>query len=398
MKIQKSLPVILLVGSSMLSATAIAAGDTYSGFPVTLKGYSGDKKTSVRYSGQAARHVLHNSLKKIITSLIVIFIASTHLAIAKEVNVYSARKEALIKPVLDVFSKETGITVNLITGKADALLTRLRLEGIASPADVFITVDAGRLHRAKLAKVLQQTQSETLKKRIPSNLRDVDNVWFGLSQRARPIFYAPDKVDPSELSTYEALADEKWRGRICMRSSNSVYNQSLVASMMDAIGKEKTQQWLNAFVKNFKQRPAGGDTDQLKAVAAGLCDITIANTYYFGRLINSQDESDKTVAKKLRVFWPNQQDRGTHVNVSGAGITVHAKNKENALKLIEFLSSPESQAWYSAVNNEYPVVKGSDISETLKSWGEFKQDTVDLSILGENNRSAVELMDRADWK
>ncbi len=317
---------------------------------------------------------------------------------ADQVNVYSARKEALIKPILDTFSQNTGIQVKLITGKADALLTRLRLEGSASPADVFITVDAGRLHRAKAAGVLQKTNNENLNKLIPANLRDVDGYWFGLSQRARPIFYAKNKVDPKELSTYEDLASKKWQGKICMRSSNSVYNQSLVASMLNATGEKATQDWLNSFVENFVRKPAGGDTDQLKAVAAGQCDITIANTYYFGRLINSADQNDNSVADKLGVFWPNQTDRGAHVNVSGAGVTTHSKNIANAVKLIEFLASPESQAWYSAVNNEYPVVPGSEISDTLKSWGTFKQDSVDLSILGSNNRNAVKMMDRANWK
>ena len=316
----------------------------------------------------------------------------------EEVNVYSARKEALIKPLLDIFNKETGIKVNLITGKADALLTRMRLEGKASPADVFITVDAGRLHRAKQAGILQAAQSKTLEQLIPANLRDTDNQWFGLSQRARPIFYAKDKVNPEQLSTYEDLANNKWQGKICMRSSNSVYNQSLVASMLNAIGEEKTQTWLNQFVANFKRKPVGGDTDQLKAVAAGECDITIANTYYFGRLINSTEKSDQAVAEKLGIFWPNQNDRGTHVNVSGAGVTANARNAQNAIKLIEFLASNDSQVWYSSINNEYPVVEGATISDTLSAWGTFKQDTVDLTVLGENNREAVKLMDKANWK
>jgi iron(III) transport system substrate-binding protein len=323
---------------------------------------------------------------------------STVLAAADVVNVYSARKEALIKPILDTFSEQSGIKVNLITGKADALLTRLRLEGRASPADVFVTVDAGRLHRAKAAGVLQVTDSQLLQQAIPENLRDSDGYWFGLSQRARPIFYVKGQLDPKVLSTYEALADEQWKGRVCMRSSNNVYNQSLVASMFTATGKAATQSWLNTFVTYFARPPAGGDIDQLKALAAGLCDVTIANTYYFGRLLNSELEAERELADKLAIFWPNQQDRGAHVNVSGAGITAHAKHPANARKLIEFLVSDEAQAWYSAVNNEYPVVKGAVISPTLKAWGEFKQDTVDLSQLGLHNRTAVEMMDRAGWK
>lgn len=316
----------------------------------------------------------------------------------EQVNVYSARKEALIKPILETFSDQTGIEVKLITGKADALLSRLRLEGRASPADVFITVDAGRLQRAKAAGVLQPVSSERLKERIPPNLRDSEGYWYGLSRRARPIFYAKDRVDPEVLSTYEALANKRWDGRICFRSSNSVYNQSQVASMMEAIGVDATEKWVRTVVSYFARPPAGGDVDQIKAVAAGVCDITIANTYYYGRLINSDHADDRALAQQVGLFWPNQQDRGVHVNVSGAGMTKHARNADNALKLIEFLASDEAQRWYSAVNNEFPVVPGVEYAPTLAAWGEFKQDAVNLSILGERNREAVKLMDRAGWK
>ena len=332
------------------------------------------------------------------TLVCALVLAPSYANANKSVNVYSARKEALIKPALDRFSAATGIRVNLITGKADALLTRLRLEGRASPADIFITVDAGRLHRAKEAGVLQPVQSDTLDQLIPNNLRDADGYWFGLSQRARPIFYAKDRVQPAELSTYEALADQQWKGRICMRSSNNIYNQSLVASMMAATGVAATENWARGLVANFAKPPAGGDIDQLKAVNAGLCDIAIANTYYFGRLANSAKSDEQAIVKQVGIFWPNQQDRGTHVNVSGAGVTAHAKNAANAIKLIEFLASEQSQQWYSAVNSEYPVVQGVAIAATLKNWGGFKADTVDLSKLGINNRKAVELMDRAGWK
>ncbi|MCJ8340477.1 MAG: Fe(3+) ABC transporter substrate-binding protein [Pseudomonadales bacterium] len=315
-----------------------------------------------------------------------------------EVNVYSARKEALIKPLLDKFSQSTGINVNLITGKADALLQRLKIEGKASPADIFITVDAGRLHRAKQAGVLQPIDSAVLNKNIPAHLRDADNLWFGLSQRARTIFYAVDRVNPSELSSYEDLASSQWRGRICLRSSNNIYNQSLVASMIENIGADKTETWAKQIVANMAKPPSGGDTDQLKAVAAGVCDITIANTYYYGRLSNSTSNSDQQLVKKVKIFWPNQDNRGVHMNVSGAGVTKFAKHKENAIKLIEFMSSAESQAWYAAVNSEFPVLKSAEISATLKSWGGFSTDPIPLNKLGENNRSAVELMDRAGWK
>ncbi|MGD8349266.1 MAG: Fe(3+) ABC transporter substrate-binding protein [Gammaproteobacteria bacterium] len=317
---------------------------------------------------------------------------------APVVNIYSARKEALILPLLKRFQEQTGIEFRLVTGKADGLLKRLQIEGRASPADVFITVDAGRLQRAKEAGLLQQIDDPVLEERIPPNLRDRDNQWFGLSQRARVIFYVKDTVDPSELSTYEALADDKWRGRICMRSSNAIYNQSLVASMIEADGVEKTEAWAKKLVENFARKPAGGDTDQLRAAAAGLCDIAVANTYYYGRLLDSDKEKDRKAASRLGIFWPNQDGRGAHVNVSGAGVTKHSKHRDAAIKLLEFLVNDESQAWYAKINDEYPVVDGVKIPETLKSFGEFRSDSLNLTLLGENNRAAVELMDRAGWR
>jgi iron(III) transport system substrate-binding protein len=317
---------------------------------------------------------------------------------ADEVNVYSARKEALILPLLEKFASETGIGFNLITAKADALLKRLESEGQSTPADVFITTDAGRLQRAKDAGVLRPVDNAVLKSRIPQNLRDKEDYWFGLSQRARVIFYARDRVKPDELSTYEALADEKWKNRICIRSSGNIYNQSLVASMIEAHGVDKSESWARGLVANFARKPAGGDTDQLRAAAAGLCDLAIANTYYFGRLVNSSKEKDQQVAGSLGVFWPNQGDRGAHVNVSGAAVTRHASHPEAAERLLEFLVGAEAQTWYAEVNNEYPVVADAAVSATLKSFGDFNGDSLNLSRLGENNRSAVQLMDRAGWR
>jgi iron(III) transport system substrate-binding protein len=326
--------------------------------------------------------------------LLLMFGSLQNVAQADEVNVYSARHELLILPLLERFKAETGITVNLITAKADELVKRLEAEGRSTPADVFITVDAGRLQRAKEAGVLRAVDNPVLNARIPQNLRDRDNYWFGLSQRARVIFYAKDRVDPSELSTYEALADKRWQQRICIRSSSNIYNQSLVASMIEADGVEKTEDWARGLVANFARRPAGGDTDQLRAAAAGQCDIAIANTYYYGRLANSDKAGDRAVAAALGVFWPNQADRGAHVNVSGAGIT----HSDAAERLLEFMVSPESQTWYAKVNLEYPVVSDAQTSELLKSFGDFKSDSLNLSRLGENNRAAVELMDRAGWR
>ncbi|MGD8557959.1 MAG: Fe(3+) ABC transporter substrate-binding protein, partial [Chromatiales bacterium] len=296
-----------------------------------------------------------------------------------EVNLYSARKEQLIKPLLDSFTEETGISVNLVTGKADALLKRLETEGRNTPADLLITTDAGRLHRAKEAGVLQPVTSETLDKAIPENLRDPEGYWFGLSQRARPIFYVKGKVDPSELSTYEDLASEKWKGRICIRSSSNIYNQSLVASMIANHGEQQTETWASGLVTNFARPPKGGDRDQIKAAAAGQCDIAIANTYYVGAMLSGKDEEQKAAASKMGLFWPNQEGRGAHVNVSGVGMTVAARNSENALKLMEYLVGEEAQRWYAEVNHEYPVREGVAWSEILESWGEFKADTLNLS-------------------
>jgi len=320
-------------------------------------------------------------------------------AVAQDmVNIYSARKEALILPLLERFEEETGIRFRLVTGKADGLLKRIEIEGDATPADVFITVDAGRLEQAKASGILQAVNNKVLDRTIPRHLRDKDNHWFGLSRRARVIFYARDRVDPSELSTYEDLADEKWRGRLCIRSSGNIYNQSLVASMIEHLGEEETEKWARGLVANFARNPGGGDTDQLRAVAAGQCDVTVVNTYYFGRLVNSDDEKDRQVAEKLGIFWPNQDGRGAHVNVSGAGIVRHAQRKAAAEALLEFMINPESQAWYAEVNNEYPVVPGTEVSGTMQKLGEFKSDTLNLTVLGENNRQALQLMDRAGWR
>ena len=316
------------------------------------------------------------------------------------VNIYSARKEALILPLLERFRDETGIEFNLVTGKADELLKRLQLEGSATPADVLVTTDAGRLHRAKVAGVLQRIESDAINRAVPGRLRDSDGFWVGLSQRARTILHARHRVDPADLSTYEDLTDPRWKGRICVRSSSNIYNQSLVASMLEAVGAERTEAWARGLVQNFARPPAGGDTDQIRALAAGQCDVAIANTYYFGRLVASGKEEDRDVVDEVALFWPNQgpDDRGVHVNVSGAGITAHARHRDAALRLLEFLVAPDSQVWYAEVNHEYPVVPDVPVSETLRSFGDFKADTLNLTRLGANNRKAVELMDRARWR
>lgn len=330
--------------------------------------------------------------------LAVLLTGTAQSASAAEVNVYSARKEALIKPLLDRFTEETGISVNLITGAADALLKRVEMEGANSPADVVITVDAGRLHRGKVSNLFQPVDSEATLRAIPAPYRDPDDLWFGLSLRARPIMYARDRVDASELSTYENLADDKWKGQLCIRSSNNIYNQSLVSSMIAANGVKETQAWAKGLVDNMARSPQGGDTDQILAAAAGECDIAVANTYYLGRLINSDSPEEREAGQKMAIHWPNQDGRGVHVNVSGIGVTRSADNLDEAIRLIEFLVSDEAQEYYASSNYEYPVKEDIPWSETLQEWGEFKADTLNLSILGENNPEAVKLMDRAGWK
>jgi len=317
---------------------------------------------------------------------------------AAEVNLYSARKEELIKPLLDRFTSETGVEVNLVTGKADALLERLRAEGRNSPADLLITTDAGRLHRAREAGVLRPVESEVLAAAVPAHFRDPEGYWYGLSVRARPIMYAKGRVDPERLSTYEALADDRFEDRICIRSSSNIYNQSLVASMIAAEGEQETERWAREFVDNFARPPAGGDRDQIKAAAAGECDIAIANTYYLAYMHGSDDAAQREAAAKIGVFWPNQGGRGTHVNVSGAGVTRSAKHVAEAVRLLEFLVSDESQRWYAEVNGEYPVKPGVPASDVVESWGDFVADDVNLSRLGELNAGAVMLMDRAGWR
>ncbi|MBC8211499.1 MAG: Fe(3+) ABC transporter substrate-binding protein [Gammaproteobacteria bacterium] len=336
------------------------------------------------------------NLKNIVIALSLVM--STQ-ALASEVNVYSARKESLIKPLLDRFTEQTGIKTNLVTAKAEELLTRLENEGRNTSADLFITVDAGNLHRAKQAGVFANINSAKLNAAIPDNLRDPEGQWVGLSKRARIIFYAKERVKASELSTYEDLASAKWNNRICIRGSSNIYNQSLVASMIDANGAQAAQEWTNKLVQNMARPPKGGDRDQIKAAAAGQCDLAIANTYYYGTMLSdTKDESQLKAAQAMGVFWPNQNSRGAHVNISGAGVTKYAKNPESAVKLLEFLVNPESQKWYAEVNYEYPVIANAETSDLLKSWGTFKADNLNLDVLGKNNAEAVRIMDRAGWK
>ena len=323
--------------------------------------------------------------------------ATASAAVAKEVNIYSYRQAVLIKPLLDRFQEKTGIKANVVYLKK-GMMARLKAEGAASPADVILTVDASRLIRLDQMGAFQPLDSAAVAAAVPANLRHPRGHWFGLTVRGRVIFYNPAKVKASELSTYEALADGKWKGRICIRSSSNVYNQSLIASIIAANGTEKAQAWANGFVKNFARKPAGGDRDQLRAAAAGECDIAISNTYYFAGLAKSKKERDRMAAAAVRLFWPNQDSRGAHVNISGAGVAKHSKNRANAVKLIEFLASEEAQEIYARIVNEYPVRKDVQPGKIVADFGEFKADSLALSELAKYQKEAVRIADRAGWR
>ncbi len=343
--------------------------------------------------------MLFGQFKKVcVSSVATLSVLAAGMLSAAEVNVYSARQENLIKPILDRFSEQTGITVNLITGGADELITRMELEGANSPADLLLTVDVGRLHRAEEMGLLQPIESDVLTSQIPEQYRDADNHWFAVSLRSRVIVYDKERVDPAELSTYEDLADPKWAGKICIRSSSNIYNQSLTASMVSHHGEEATEEWARGLVANMARNPQGGDRDQIAAVAVGQCELAVVNTYYLAGMLNATSEDQVEQAQAVAVFWPNQDGRGAHINVSGAGVSEHAPNREEAIQLLEYMVSDEAQTWYAEANNEYPVRTDVPVSDTLASWGEFKADPLALDELGIHNAEAVRVMDRAGWR
>nr|WP_047986534.1 Fe(3+) ABC transporter substrate-binding protein [Ornithinibacillus californiensis] len=317
---------------------------------------------------------------------------------AKVVNLYTSRHYDVDADLYEKFKEETGIEVNVVEGKGDELMERLDREGEATEADVFITADAGNLARLKEKGLTQAIESDVLSANIPEKLRDVDNEWFGLTKRARIIVYSKDRVDPENLSTYDTLTESEWQDRVLIRSSENIYNQSLMASFIELSGEEVAKEWATGIVNNMARDPQGGDTDQMKAIAAGEGDVAIVNTYYVGRLLNSENPEEVSVGEQLGVFFPNQDTTGTHINISGAAVTKHAKNVENAIKFIEFLSNVEAQEVFAEANNEYPVNESAKISETLQSWGEFKEQDINLTILGENNAKAIQLFNEVGWK
>ena len=330
-------------------------------------------------------------MKKLIGSLLAI-VFSWQAVAADTVVVYSARNEQLIKPMFDAYTEKTGVEIKFITDKEGPLLQRLKSEGKNTAADMLITVDAGNLWQAANLELLQSVESDALKDNIPSHLRDPHNQWFGLSVRARTIFYNPKKVQPNELSTYEDLASEQWGGRLCLRTSKKVYNQSLVAMMIAEQGEAQTEDTVKGWVNNLAAPPFANDTELLKSIAAGRCSVGIANTYYFGRL-QAEDPNFNAA-----IFWPNKNSNGVHVNIAGAGITRHAKNPQGAIRLLEWLSSADAQNLFADQNMEYPVNPAVKPTSAVAAWGEFKQNLINVSEAGERQIQAVKLMDRAGYR
>lgn len=321
-----------------------------------------------------------------------ISLLATGVVQAEQVIVYSARIEELIKPMFDAFTRDTGIQVKFTTDKEGALLARLKAEGRKTPADVLITADAGNLWEAAREGLLKSISSPILGANIPAHLRDPEGRWFGLSVRARTIVYNTQKVKPSELSTYEDLANPKWKGRLCLRTSKKVYNQSLVAMMIAEHGEAETERIVKGWVDNLATEPLSDDTRTLEFVAAGRCDVTMVNTYYYGRLMESNPNLP------LAIFWPNQKNSGVHVNISGAGVTQFSKNEHSAIKLLEFLSSQKAQNLFADVNMEYPANPQIKPSKVVAAWGEFKQNPMNLVKAGELQTAAIKLMDRAGYR
>ncbi len=333
---------------------------------------------------------------KIILSMVLLFISLN----ANEVNIYTHRHYPSDKILFKKFTQISGIKVNIVQANSDQIMKRLEEEGKYSPADLLLTVDVGRLYFAKEKDLFQPIRSKFLEEVIPLHLRDKEGYWFGVTKRARVLVYNIDSVDPKSLSTYEALTSKDYKGSILTRSSSNIYNQSLLASIIAHKGEKEAKAWAKGVRENFARKPTGSDRDQMRALAAGVGKIAIVNTYYVGQLINSDKFSDRAVAKMIGIFFPNQgeNERGAHINISGIGVTKYAKNRDNAVKFIEFLCSPEAQKVFTSTNYEYPVNKNVAPSELLQSWGSFKEDSIPLYKLGQNNTKAIKIFDKVGWQ
>lgn len=337
-------------------------------------------------------------MKKIFIALILVFLASCDEK-SNEVNIYSSQSEHLIRPILDKFAQETGIKVNVTTGGKSELVSKLEFEKKNTKADLLLTSDIGNIYTAKEKGLLQAVDSQILNNSIPSNLRDSENFWFGITKRVRAIFYNKKLMRSSAVKSYLDISKGVFRKKILVRSSNNVYNQSLVASIIAQYGETTAKNWLKNVVANFARDPQGGDTDQLKALAVKEGIIAIANTYYYGRLIGDDENlRSEQVANNVGIIIPTKENGGPHVNIRGGGVTKYAKNKENAVKLLEYLVSKDAQEYFATVNIEYPVVKGAKIPQILQDFGEVSDDFVSLEEIGKNHKKAIELMQQAGWK
>lgn len=311
-----------------------------------------------------------------------------------EVNIYSYRQAYLLEPLLNAFEKETGIKSNVVFAK-QGLAERLEREGRNSPADVVMTVDISRLNELVERDLVQGVDNDVLEKNIPENLRHPDGKWFGLTTRARLIYTSKERVEEGEITTYEQLADDKWENRICTRSGKHPYNIALISSMIAHHGEAETETWLAGVKNNLARKPQGGDRDQIKAISEGVCDVSIGNSYYYGNML--QDESQRPAAEAVRLVFPNADGRGTHINISGISLTKSAPNKDNAIKLMEFLSSPEAQGIYATANTEYPANSNVTPTGLVAEWGKIHPDNLSLQVIAENRNAAVKLVDRVDY-
>ena len=329
--------------------------------------------------------------RKHVLAALALTLFGTATQAADEVVVYSSRIDELIKPVFDAYTKETGVKIKFITDKEAPLMQRIKAEGKNATADLLLTVDAGNLWQAEQMGILQPIKSDIIDKNIPAQYRASSHDWTGLSLRARTIAYSTDRVKPEELSTYEALADKNWEGRLCLRTAKKVYNQSLTATLIETHGEQKTEEIIKGWVNNLSTDVFSDDTALLQAINAGQCDVGIVNTYYYGRL---HKENPKLAVK---LFWPNQADRGVHVNLSGIGLTKYAPHPDAAKKLVEWMTGEHAQKIFAGVNQEFPANPAVAPSEEVAAWGTFKADTIPVEVAGKRQAEAIRLMDRAGW-
>ena len=324
--------------------------------------------------------------------------ATDAAAAGGELNLYTSRHYDADLALYDAFTAKTGVKVNRIEGNPDQLVARMQAEGAASPADVFLAADAGALWRAQNAGLFQAVSSPTLNEAIPANLRQPDGQWYGFSRRARVVAYDPAKVQPSEIDTYEDIASPRFRGKLCVRSSDNVYNLSLMGALIEAWGEEKAKAWAEGVTANLARPPEGGDRDQIRAVAAGVCEIALTNSYYYIRMANGEDAADKAVTETVKLAFPSLDGQGAHVNVSGGGVAANAPNRDNAVLFLEFLASPEAQAMVATMNYEFPAVASVTTPAPVDAYADFQAHPMSVAAFGPHQAQAQSIMSAAGWR